>query len=155
MSKETPNHPSATPVTFDTGVVNDPECTMLIVAPDVPLFAAALLPEWSSVAAGSLQEAKEFLDGTAVPVVLCDRDWDGVSWTQAVSELSEHRARPCVIVLTRSADHSVWDETADLGGYDVLPKPVDPGALRRALVGARNLWRTRRLAAGAEPQGVA
>ena len=56
-----------------------------------------------------------------------DDDLQAPSWRELLEDVSAQNEIPApkVIVLSRLADNRLWAEVLNLGGYDVLPKPLD------------------------------
>jgi DNA-binding response OmpR family regulator len=57
-------------------------------------------------------------------VVLCDRALPDGDWKQVLKETQNMSDPPHLIVTSRLADSSLWAEVLNLGGYDVLAKPL-------------------------------
>lgn len=89
--------------------------------------------------AGTLNEARPALRDPALEAVICDRDLPGLDWKQILVETSA-----LLIVISRLADERLWAEVLNLGGYDVLHKPLDPQETRRVLFLARQQWANRK-----------
>jgi FixJ family two-component response regulator len=51
---------------------------------------------------------------------------------------------PPVIVTSRVADERMWAEVLNLGGYDVLAKPLNSEEVIRTVTSAWSLWQHRR-----------
>lgn len=79
-------------------------------------------------------------------VIVCERDLPDGSWKDVLEMAALLDTPPPVIVTSRLADDYLWAEVLNLGGYDVLTKPLD----------LREVGRTVGLAwARAEQAGVA
>lgn len=73
-------------------------------------------------------------------VVLCEDALEDASWKD-VLELAASRPYPApVIVTSRLADERLWSEVLNLGGYDVLPQPLDCNEAVRAIGLAWDRW---------------
>ena len=88
---------------------------------------------WILVTAGTIAEAVRSLEHYPAPVILCESDLPDGNWADVV-EVGTTRERPSnVIVTSRLADDRLWADVLNLGGYDVLAKPLASGELFRAV----------------------
>ena len=58
-------------------------------------------------------------------VVVTERARPDGGWRDIFHALDALPHRPKLIVVSRFADHGLWMEVLELGGYDVLPKPFE------------------------------
>jgi DNA-binding NtrC family response regulator len=65
-------------------------------------------------------------------VVLCERDLPDGSWKDILEIVAPLDSLP-VIVTSRLADDRLWAEVLNLGGYDVLRKPLDQDEVSRSI----------------------
>src|SRR5437867_7705788 len=65
------------------------------------------------------------LQGSRIPVVLCERDLLPGTWRAMLAQLMLMTCPPLLIVTSRLADEYLWAEALNLGAYDVLAKPFD------------------------------
>lgn len=79
---------------------------------------------WRVSCACSYSQARALLGRTTVKVVICDRDLPDGSWKDILAELFHLPVQPKLIVISRHADELLWAEVLNLGGYDVLSKPL-------------------------------
>jgi DNA-binding response OmpR family regulator len=89
------------------------------------------------------QQGLAILRERAVSIVICERDLPDGTWKdilQALDTLSDH---PFLIVMSRLADDHLWVEVLNLGGYDVLAKPLDHKEVVRAIESAWRNWSQR------------
>jgi DNA-binding response OmpR family regulator len=66
-------------------------------------------------------------------VVVCERDLPDGSWKDVLDIAASVIHPPPVIVTSRLADDYLWAEVLNLGGYDVLAKPLDRREVTRTL----------------------
>lgn len=66
-------------------------------------------------------------------VIICERDLPDGDWKQILQETCLRVIPPALIVTSRFADEWLWAEVLNLGGYDVLAKPLDRGELLRVI----------------------
>lgn len=66
-------------------------------------------------------------------VVVCERDLPDGTWKDVLDIATSLLSPPPVIVTSRLADDYLWAEVLNLGGYDVLAKPLDRREVTRAL----------------------
>jgi DNA-binding response OmpR family regulator len=89
------------------------------------------------------QQGLAILRERAVSIVICERDLPDGTWKdilQALDTLSDH---PFLIVMSRLADDHLWVEVLNLGGHDVLAKPLDHKEVVRAIESAWRNWSQR------------
>jgi len=82
-------------------------------------------------------ELEEFLRTREASVVLCEAE--DHSWKNVLDKLAEKDGPPRLIVMSRLADERLWAEVLNLGGYDVLAKPLDSEELRRVVATAAGM----------------
>jgi DNA-binding response OmpR family regulator len=95
---------------------------------------------WALASAATIGEAKRFLERNPVPVILCESNLPDGSWRDLSEAAATGERPPNVIVTSRLADDRLWAEVLNLGGYDVLAKPLDGCELFRALSSAWRNW---------------
>jgi DNA-binding response OmpR family regulator len=66
------------------------------------------------------------------PIILCDAD-SVDDWRAAVEACRRLNSASRVIVVSRKADEQMWIQVLEIGGYDLLPKPIAPHAVRSAV----------------------
>jgi DNA-binding NtrC family response regulator len=82
------------------------------------------------------REAAAHLKRSAISVVICDTDLPDGDWKDVLEHVQEARSAPVLIVTSRVADHSLWAEVLNLGGYDVLAQPFDREEVTRVVTSA-------------------
>jgi len=80
---------------------------------------------WKLRWAASCQQAIEILQQTPAPVVICERDLPDGTWREVLEETHFLAEAPLLIVASRFADDFLWAEVLNLGGWDVLAKPLE------------------------------
>jgi DNA-binding response OmpR family regulator len=85
-------------------------------------------------------EADGSLSQTKPAVVLCERDLPDGSWKQMLERIQTLTCKPILLVMSRFADDSLWAEVLNLGGYDVLSKPLDETEVVRVVEMACRNW---------------
>ena len=73
-------------------------------------------------------------------VVVSEQDLPDGNWKDVIEMAASLPCPPPVIVTSRLADDYLWAEVLNLGGYDVLAKPLDTGELSRTLNLAWERW---------------
>jgi FixJ family two-component response regulator len=81
----------------------------------------------------------------AIPrVIVCERDLPDGSWKD-ILEIADSMPVPAPLIVTsRLADDYLWVEVLNLGGYDVLGKPLDKQEVSRTVNLAWHHWASRR-----------
>ncbi len=75
-----------------------------------------------------------------ISVVLCERDLKPGSWTDMLNHLQSLPHPPSLIVMSRHADDRLWSEVLNLGGWDVLLKPLNHTEVLRSVRSAWQHW---------------
>jgi len=83
------------------------------------------------------REAMECLERNPVQVVIVEKEGPGWHWKNVLSDLRQLTHPPQLIVTSRNADDRLWAEVLNIGGYDVLPQPLNPDEVRRVVAAAR------------------
>lgn len=78
--------------------------------------------------------------GDRFSVVLCERELSSGSWRDVLEEVLRMPRAPFFIISSRLADEHLWAEALNLGAYDVLSKPFEPGEVNRVLTSAWRRW---------------
>jgi DNA-binding response OmpR family regulator len=95
----------------------------------------------------TLTSALDLLRQTEYAVVMCERDlWPG-SWKDLLQGADRLSNPPLLIVTSRHADDRLWAEALNLGAWDVLAKPFDPGEVVRVVNLACQRWQREQQAA--------
>jgi FixJ family two-component response regulator len=76
-------------------------------------------------------------------IVMCEHDLSPGSWKELLDFVQRLPAPPPVIVTSRMADERMWAEVLNLGGYDVLAKPLNSEEVVRTVTSAWSLWQHR------------
>ncbi|MBZ5618887.1 MAG: hypothetical protein LAQ69_09220 [Acidobacteriia bacterium] len=77
-------------------------------------------------------------------VIVCERDLPDGGWKDILEIAASLQSRPPVVVASRQADDYLWAEVLNLGGYDVLRKPLDKGEVSRSVSLAWEHWANQR-----------
>ena len=88
---------------------------------------------WNLEAVRSCSEALRTAARTNPTVITCERELPDGSWRDLIHRLSGLQNPPPVVVLSRHADERLWAEVLNLGGYDVLAKPLEQNEVRRVI----------------------
>jgi DNA-binding response OmpR family regulator len=79
-----------------------------------------------------------------IAVVLSEAELPDGSWRDLIAGLRLIASPPSLIVISRLADACLWAEVLNLGGYDLLLKPLDCMEVRRVVEAAARpgQWRS-------------
>lgn len=97
---------------------------------------------WYTHHAASLGEARLYLQQDLARVVLCEQALPDGNWRDMLDVARSRRFPPPIIVTSRFADHYLWVEVLNLGGYDVLATPLEPSEALRSIRLAWQRWKT-------------
>ncbi len=90
--------------------------------------------------AGGWRDACFVLSRCAVDVIICDDLLADGSWKDVLSTIAPMPEAPRLVVLADGAPANVCAEVINLGGFDVLSKPLGEGDLDRAVAAScRNI----------------
>ncbi len=121
---------------------------ILVVSPDEGdhAFVRNLFknPQWQVRGVSSLQQAFDYLARNAAAVVICEKELPGCDWKELLAGLRRRPDSPVLIVTSERVDDSLWAEVLNLGGYDVLMKPLDSTEVGRVINLAWLNWRNTR-----------
>jgi Response regulator containing CheY-like receiver, AAA-type ATPase, and DNA-binding domains len=98
---------------------------------------------WTLHTASSIAEALGFLETNEVPVIVCERELPDGSWKDLLEAVAGRERPPRVVVMSALAEERLWLEVLNLGGYDLLLKPLDSSELFRVLAIAARSWLNR------------
>jgi len=117
--------------------------TLLIVGPVEELDGPGSIFDrfsWHTRRVRNCQEVFYQVCASPPRVVVCERDLPDGSWKDVLEMSASLPCPPPVIVTSRMADDYLWAEVLNLGGYDVLAKPLDTQELSRSLNLAWERW---------------
>ena len=105
-------------------------------------FLRRVLPpsNWAVFKARTCSEARDLLREAEIQVVVCERDLPDGGWKDLLEHVAAAARVPCLIVTSRLADELLWAEVLNLGGYDVLAKPLDAEEAARVIELAHQHW---------------
>jgi DNA-binding NtrC family response regulator len=78
-------------------------------------------------------QALQFLLRRRPSIVILEARREDGSWKDFLSHASGLPDAPQVIVFSRLADHNLWTDVLDLGGYDVLVSPFSAAEVLRTV----------------------
>jgi DNA-binding NtrC family response regulator len=142
------------------GPLDRPERVVTVLAVDVRdddlralrnIFCSS---KWVLHEARSCREASDFLRSHQTGVVLCERDLPDGTWRYLLHLTAALPSPPPVVVTSSQADENLWAEVLNLGGYDVLAKPLERSEVVRILSLAWLYWKDLARSA-AMPRGMA
>jgi len=102
--------------------------------------------------ASTWREASQRLARDRPQVVICEAALPDADWTEVVGVTAWQRDAPRVIVISRLADESLWAAVLNLGGYDVLSKPLAQEEVVRVVGLAWQNWTNERRRRGKQPE---
>jgi DNA-binding NtrC family response regulator len=88
---------------------------------------------WHTRRVRGLREARALLNQDLVRVVVCEHVLPDGDWRDLLYAAASRQCPPPVIVTSRLADDHLWAEVLNLGGYDVLPQPLDRDEVFRTI----------------------
>lgn len=117
---------------------------ILVISPDAEdhAFVRNLFknPSWQVRGVSSSRQAFEYMSRNDVAVVVCEKELPDCDWKQVLAGLDRTANIPILIVTSESVDDCLWAEVLNLGGYDVLMKPLDSTEVGRVISLAWSNW---------------
>lgn len=74
------------------------------------------------------------------PVVITEVNLPDGTWKDIVALSRQLSSPPAVIVASRLADERTWAEVLNLGGFDLIPTPLDCQETARIVLAAQRQW---------------
>lgn len=95
---------------------------------------------WRLTEARDHRAAMQILDRQPVHVVIAESELPNGNWKRVLSDLRRLPNPPQLIVTSRTADDYLWAEVLNVGGYDVLPQPLERDEVERVVAAARRQY---------------
>lgn len=92
---------------------------------------------WRLFEARDRRRAMQFLERNPVHVVLAESELPNWNWKKIFYDLRRLAQPPQLVVASRTADDYLWSEVLNIGGYDVLPQPLERDETERVIAAAR------------------
>ena len=86
------------------------------------------------------RDARARLEDGSRPVVITEVNLPDGTWRDIVALSRQLSSPPAVIVASRLADERTWAEVLNLGGFDLIPTPLDCQETARIVLAARRQW---------------
>jgi DNA-binding response OmpR family regulator len=91
---------------------------------------------WRLFEARDRRRALECLGKNPVQVVIAESELPAWNWKRILSDLRRLMPVPQLVVTSRTADDYLWAEVLNVGGYDVLPQPLERDEVERVVASA-------------------
>jgi DNA-binding response OmpR family regulator len=113
----------------DTKAVSQRAINVLLISPfdeDHQHLAGILKhSNWQQHDVRTKREAFAFLRENVTPVAICESALPDGTWQDVLGRLDRMQCPPMLVVTSRIADDRLWSEVLNLGGYNVLAKPLN------------------------------
>jgi DNA-binding response OmpR family regulator len=96
--------------------------------------------KWKLYTTATLERATALVRMDRIPIVICERDLRPGSWRELLEETALMPHSPLLIVTSRLADERLWAEVLNVGGWDVLTKPLNRTEVIRVVESAWRQW---------------
>jgi DNA-binding response OmpR family regulator len=106
---------------------------------------------WRLFEVQNRREAIRCLRSNDVQVVLAEREYPRDDWKRMLQDLRHISPSPQLIVTSRDADDYLWSEVLNLGGFDVLPRPLRQEEVERVVESAHRHCDSTGVVAAAAP----
>ncbi|MGA3044304.1 MAG: hypothetical protein ABSF54_26315 [Bryobacteraceae bacterium] len=132
----------------DTQAVSRSAANILLISPFADdhqhLHDILKYSDFQQQGARTQNEAFEFLRENITPVVICETKLPDGDWQDVLGRLDRMPCPPLLIVTSRMADDRLWSEVLNLGGYNVLAKPLNMQEVFHVTGGAWMAWKRAR-----------
>jgi DNA-binding response OmpR family regulator len=98
---------------------------------------------WQQHGARTQKEAFDYLRENVAPVAICESELPDGTWRDVLSNFSQMQCPPLLVVTSRMADDQLWSEVLNLGGYNVLAKPLNTKEVFHVAGTAWMAWKRR------------
>ena len=98
---------------------------------------------WQIGLADTIESATDQIASHNCAIFIVDRDCLEPDWRISVERLAKAPGGPCVVFVSQVVDRYLFDEVVKHGGFDIIPKPIDPGTLLRTARLAIAYWKSR------------
>jgi DNA-binding NtrC family response regulator len=88
---------------------------------------------WNVCNAETCTQALALLRRERPAVLLCDASMPDGNWKDILSHIADAADPPLLVVISKHADGHLWSEVLNLGGYDLLSKPLRKDEVLRTL----------------------
>jgi len=95
---------------------------------------------WRLLEARDRRRAMQLLERAPVQVVIAESDLPNWDWKKVLGDLRRLAQPPQLIVTSRTADDYLWAEVLNIGGFDVLPQPLERDEVERVVAAARRQY---------------
>ncbi|MCW5982986.1 MAG: hypothetical protein KIT09_33155 [Bryobacteraceae bacterium] len=96
---------------------------------------------WRLYRAGNREDALALLGALVVPVVVVEEQLDQADWKDLLRAMNELGHPPKLVVASARSDGDLWAEVLNLGGYDVLARPLDQREVLYSISAAWLAWK--------------
>jgi DNA-binding NtrC family response regulator len=125
--------------------------TVLAIVPNEedyrPLEEMFAHSNWTVHRVRTRMEALDCLRACDYPVVLCEVELPDGWWRDVLSDVDRMADHPLLIVTAPHGDTRLWAEVLNLGGFDVLEKPLNRTEVFTVVSFAWHQWHRRSRAA--------
>jgi DNA-binding response OmpR family regulator len=92
---------------------------------------------WRLFEVSDRKQALDCLQREPVQVVISEKNGPRWHWKRLLNDLRQLAHPPQLIVTSRTADDYLWAEVLNIGGFDVLPQPLDRDEVERVVAAAQ------------------
>jgi DNA-binding response OmpR family regulator len=103
-----------------------PSALLVSPDPDDRLVLTRIFDQenWALSTVRGLKPALAFLRRNPVPLVISECRFASGGWKDLLAATRDLPQSPSLVVMCRQADERLWSEVLNLGGHDVLSKPL-------------------------------
>jgi len=91
---------------------------------------------WRLLEASSRRRAMNTLEQNPVRVVIAESNMPAWDWRKVLNDLRRLPIPPQLVVTSHLADDHLWAEVLNVGGFDVLARPLDREEVERVIASA-------------------
>ena len=104
------------------------------------LSRLAVEHRWVLHFAATCGEARDALNESKAPIVLCDRELPATEWRDVIQMIVSSAHQTYAILVSKVADDYLWNEVIRRGGHDLLATPLREEDVLRAIRLAWSYW---------------
>jgi DNA-binding response OmpR family regulator len=106
---------------------------------------------WRLFEARDRRRAQLCLETNPIQVVIAECDIPNWNWKALLYDLQRRFPAPQLVVTSRTADDYLWAEVLNMGGFDVLARPLERDEVERVIASARRYFDIRTSRATSQP----
>jgi DNA-binding response OmpR family regulator len=96
---------------------------------------------WLIEYASTIDLGVDILRSQEKPIVICDRDLPASDWRAGLATISAAAPTSVILLASAAEEENLWEEVVELGGYDVVLKPLEHAQVVQTVDFAWRYWK--------------